>query len=197
MAEETVLDAGVVRSRTARVYAESLLGLAAKQNQADAVGDELVALHNEVLRKNPAVAAYLANPTISKRQKGPILASAFASASPLVKNLLGVLNENGRLNLLPQVIASYRELLDKRAGRVRVVVKSAVPLRAEQLDTLKTQLTKSLGQTPVIASVVDPELIGGLIVQIGDRVVDTSVRTRLQTLRAQLMDRGSSYVLQN
>ncbi len=194
---DTVLDEGVTRNRLARVYAEALFAVAAKANRQDDVGAELDDLIRGVLAAKPEVEAFLKNPTVSKRNKGPVIASAFASCSEPVRHLLGVLNENGRLALIRSVAAVYRDLRDTQAGRVRVIVKSAVPLTGEQSDKLKTQLQTSLKKTPVIVPVVDPDLIGGLIVQIGDRVIDTSVRTRIQTLRAQLMERGTSYVLQN
>jgi F-type H+-transporting ATPase subunit delta len=194
---DTVLDEGVVRSRLARVYAEALLGVAAKANQRDEVGAELDDLVRNVLAAKPEVEAFLNNPTVGKRQKEPAIAEAFASASEPVRNLLGVLNQNNRLRLLRSIAGVYRDLRDVQAGRVRVTVKSAVPLTDDQKNKLKTTLEKSLKKTPVIVPVVEPDLIGGLIVQIGDRVIDTSVRTRIQTLRAQLMERGTSYVLQN
>lgn len=194
---ETVLDEGVTRSRLARVYAEALLAVAARANRQDEVGEELDDIIRAVFAKQPEIERFLKNPTVGKRNKGPALQTAFATCSEPVRNLLGVLNENGRLPLIRSVAAVYRDLRDTRAGRVRVIVKSAVPLTGEQAEKLKTQLQSSLKKTPVIVPVVDPDLIGGLIVQIGDRVIDTSVRTRIQTLRAQLMERGTSYVLQN
>lgn len=194
---DTVLDEGVNRNRLARVYAEALLAVAARLNQRDEVGEELDDIIRNVFTGHPEVEKFLRNPTVSKRNKGPFIASAFASCSEPVRNLLGVLNENNRLSLIRSVAAVYRDLRDTQAGRVRVIVKSAIPLNSEQSSKLSAQLHKSLKKTPVIHSIVDPDLIGGLIVQIGDRVIDTSVRTRIQTFRAQLMERGTSYVLQN
>jgi F-type H+-transporting ATPase subunit delta len=194
---DSVLDEGVTRSRLARVYAESLLAVASKNKQQDEVGEQLDGIIRDVFAKTPQVEAFLKNPTIGPKQKGPVIAQAFANTAEPVRNLLGVLNQNKRLHLIRSVAAVYRDLRDTQAGRIRIIVKSAVPLTVEQTNKLKTQLEKSLKKTPVIVPVVDPELIGGLIVQIGDRVVDTSVRTRIQTLRAKLMEQGTSYVLQN
>jgi F-type H+-transporting ATPase subunit delta len=195
--QDTVLDEGVVRSRLARVYAESLLAVAAKKNQQDEIGSQLDSIIKDVFAAKPEVEAYLNNPTVGKKQKAPVIAQAFAHTAEPVRNLLGVLNQNNRLRLVRSIAAVYRDLRDTQAGRVRIIVKSAVPLTVEQSNKLQKQLETSLKKTPVIVSVVDPELIGGLIVQIGDRVVDTSVRTRIQTLRAKLMEQGTSYVLQN
>lgn len=194
---DNVLDEGVTRDRLARVYAEALLAVATKANQLDDVGDELDDIIRNVFTAQPEIERFLKNPTVGKRQKEPLLQSAFASCSVPVRHLLGVLNQNNRLQLFRSIAAVYRDLRDTQAGRVRIVVKSAVPLTSEQTDQLKNQLQTNLKKVPIIVPVVDPELIGGLIVQIGDRVIDTSVRTRIQTLRAQLMERGTSYVLQN
>ena len=112
----------------------------------------------------------------------------------LVRNLLGVLNHNNRLWLVRPVAAAYRDLLDHRAGRVRVRVTSAVPLTDEQRGRLAETLAARLKKTPVLSVAVDPELLGGLVVRVGDQVIDSSVRTRLETLRSQLLEQGSSYV---
>lgn len=194
---DTVLDEGVTRSRLARVYAESLLVVAVKAKLRDEVGDELDDIIRNVFAAQPDVERFLRNPTISKREKEPVLQKAFANCTEPVRNLFGVLNQNNRLQLFRSVAAVYRDLRDGQAGRVRILVKSAVELKNDQIEKLKTQLQKSLQKTPIIESIIEPDLIGGLIIQIGDRVIDTSIRTRIQTLRAQLMERGTSYVLQN
>jgi F-type H+-transporting ATPase subunit delta len=88
-------------------------------------------------------------------------------------------------------------LLDERAGRVRVKVSAATKLSDAQRDALAEALSTLLKQQPVLDVRVDPDLLGGMVVQVGDRVIDTSVRTRLQSIRTLLLDKGSSYVLQN
>ena len=80
----------------------------------------------------------------------------------------------------------------RRIGRV--VVKSAIALSDDQLAGLKKTLAESLNKEPVLNLRVDPELLGGLVVQVGDKVYDTSVRSRLEALRNQLMSRGSNVV---
>ena len=118
-------------------------------------------------------------------------------ASDLVRGLFGVLTKNGRLDLVRGIAAAYRQLLDERAGRVRVKVTAATKLSNSQRDTLAETLANILKQEPVLDVRVDPDLLGGMVVQVGDRVIDTSVRTRLQTLRTLLLDKGSSYVVEN
>ena len=195
---ETVLDAPVVRSRLARVYAEAFLAAAVEQNQADELGAELNDVLRGILRPGSGAAAYFASPVVNRKVKMQVVAEAFAgNASDLLRGLLGVLTKNGRLGELRAIAATYGDLLDTRAGRVRATVTSAVPLTDAQLTTLTQSLAARLGKTPVLVAKVDADLLGGLVVQVGDQVFDTSVRTRLQTLRSQLMDQGTSYVLQN
>jgi F-type H+-transporting ATPase subunit delta len=194
---ETELPATGTAGRIARVYAEALAAAAAKADKADDVGVELKDLAKTVYGYE-SVASFMKSPVVNWRTKEPVLLNSLAGkVSDLVCNFVGVLNKNGRLALLPEIQRAYQALQDKAAGRVRVTVKSAVPLGEPQQQALVSKLTATLKQQPVLNLVVDPELLGGLIVQIGDRVLDTSVRTRIQSLRSQLLDRGTSYVLQN
>ena len=104
-----------------------------------------------------------------------------------------MLAQNNRLGLLRGVAAAYRAIIDERSGRVRVKVTVAVPLADEQKTKLTANLKDLLKQEPVLDVRVDPDLLGGMIVQVGDSVVDTSVRTRLQSLRTLLLDRSGSH----
>jgi F-type H+-transporting ATPase subunit delta len=194
-AHENVLTANVRQSRIARVYAEALLALASRENRADEVGAELNGLLNDVLGRNPTVAAFFASPAVTRRTREPVLAAALEGhVSLLVRNFIGVLNQNNRLDLLKGVAAAYRDLLDRQAGRVRVLVRSAAPLADDQQRELREILTASLRKEPVLDLRTDPDLLGGMVVQIGDKVYDGSVRTRLEALRTQLTARGTNVV---
>src|SRR5579885_3766455 len=98
---ESVLTTNVRQARIARVYAEALLAVAARDGKADEVGDELDALVTEVLARHPRIAAFFDSPAVSRRTREPVLAAALGgNASPLVRNFVGVLNQNNRLDLL-------------------------------------------------------------------------------------------------
>ena len=192
---ETVLDAGTTRSRLARIYAESLLAAASKKapQAVDEVGAELSDFVREVVTENPTVGALIANPTIGKKVKTAALSAALEGrSSDLLRGLVAVLAHNSRLDLLRGIAAAYRGLLDDRAGRVRVRVASAVDLSDAQRSELTASLKKLLRQEPVLDVRVDPDLLGGLVIQVGDSVIDTSVRTRLRSLRTLLLDKGGS-----
>ena len=188
---ETVLEATGARARLARVYAEALLTLAQAEHAADDVGAELQTVATEVIGKNPTVAAFFDSPAVTARTKLPVLGAAFDGASDLFKKFLHILTQNNRLGLLRDISAAYQAIRDRQAGRVRVLVRSATPLDDAQTGELKTTLASKLNKEPVLNVRVEPELLGGLIVQVGDRVYDTSVRTRLDTLRTTLLASSS------
>ncbi len=189
---DTVLEAGSVQARLARVYAEALVAAAMKQSDADAVdavGEELSEFVHGVLDADPTAAAFLASPVVGRKVKTEALEAALPGRAPhLLRGLFTVLIRNGRLNLLRGIAAAYHQLLDERAGRVPVQVTAAVALSEAQKVALTDTLAGMLKQHPVLNVRVDPNLLGGMVVQVGDRVIDTSVRTRLQNLCTLLLD---------
>jgi len=159
-------------------------------------GRELQALVTDVYDKSPDVEATLASPAVKRSAKAPVLEHAFKNnVSDLLFNFLNVLNAKDRLTLVRHVAAAYRGGMDERAKRVRVSVRSAVPLTDEQTEQLKTAIAQATGLDPVIRPQVDESLLGGMIVQVGDQVFDSSVRNRIEAIRTQLLAR-SSYEIQ-
>jgi F-type H+-transporting ATPase subunit delta len=195
---DTVLEAGSTRSRLARVYAEALMAAAEKQSAIESIGEELSGFVAEVYGTDRAAEEFLSSPAVGKKVKAEVLGAALSGrASELVRGLFAVLTRNNRLDLVRGITAAYRQLLDQRAGRVPVKVSTATQLTDAQRDALAETLSNILKQQPVLNVRVDPDLLGGMVVQVGDRVIDTSVRTRLQTIRTLLLDKGSSYVVEN
>ena len=189
-------DEGSTARRVARVYAEALLDVAEQKDLADDVGDELNALVGDVFVRAPEVEQELASPIIKRTAKGPLLEATFkGKVSDVMLSFLKVLNGKDRLGLLRHVEAAYRELLDHRAKRVRVLVRSAVALSAEQTEKLRQTIGVAHGREPVIVAKIDPTLLGGMVVQVGAEVFDSSVRTRIDNIRNQLLAR-SSYEIQ-
>lgn len=189
---ETVLEATGAKARVARVYAEALMGVATKSDQLDAVGDELEEVVSGVVKSHPRIQAFLAGNSVSMAGKLPVLAAAFEHrTSETFRKFVGVLNANGRLDLLPAISAELRTMRDAAAGRVRVKVTAPVPLLDAQVDALTKTLHAQLNAHPVLDVRIDPDILGGLIVQVGDKVYDTSVRTRLDNLRNHLTTSGT------
>jgi F-type H+-transporting ATPase subunit delta len=187
---------GSSERRIARVYAEALLSVADQRGQAEDIGRELQSLVTQVYAKSPEIEATLASPAVRRSAKAPVLERAFKNnVSDLLFNFLMVLNGKDRLTLVRHVAAAYRNILDERAKRIRVTVRSAVPLTAAQTEQLKTAIGQATGLEPVVQAKVDESLLGGMIVQVGDQVFDSSVRYRIEAIRNQLLAR-SSYEIQ-
>lgn len=185
-------DEGSRLRQVAVVYAEALLEVAQSRNQADEIGEELRSLVYEVLNKEPALADTLTSPVLKRNAKAPILENVFKGrVSETFYSFLQVLNNKNRLNLLRHVASAYRDLLDVKAKRVRVKVRSAVELTVEQAEQLRQTIGHALGREPILVPTIDPTILGGLIVQIGDEVYDNSVRSRIESIRNQLMSRSS------
>ena len=171
-----------------RNYAEALL--AASGARAEAVVGELEEFRADVLDAHPDYAALIASPTVAGAEKDRVLtASLDGRADETVLRFLRVLNRHGRLAILPSVIAQARATLDRRLNRKAVTVRSAVALDEAQQAALRDRLAALVQATPVITLEVDPSLIGGLVVQVGDAVYDASVRNRLERLRGRLTER--------
>jgi F-type H+-transporting ATPase subunit delta len=191
----TVLD--VASQGIARVYAEALLGAAAKQNQVPEVLEELASLQEDVFPATPQLEVFLRSGAISRRPKAELIQRIFgARASQLFVNFLLVLNDHDRLDLLRGINQEAHALQDKREGRIKVLVKSAVPLPEDQRSRLEQELRRTLNQEPILETQVDPQLLGGLVIRVGDWLYDASVRRRLEDIRNQLIE-SSSYEIQS
>ena len=171
-----------------RNYAEALL--AASGDRAEAVVGDLEAVRDEMLDPHPDFASILASPTVKDAEKDRLLVKTLdGRVDETVVRFLRVLNRHGRLGMLPSVIRQARTTLDRRLKRKAVTVRSAVPLDDAQQAALAERLTAMIHASPVITLEVDPSLLGGLVVQVGDAVYDASVRNRLERLRGRLMER--------
>ncbi len=193
----SVFDIDVLR--LARVYAEALLTAAEKAGKADAIWDDFVSLVGNPLRHSESPTdpvALMTSSVVPRGRKEQVIRKALQGRTDdLFVNFLLVLNRHNRLDITRAVAAEYRGLLDERARRLRVQVRSAVPLTDEQRDKLRGMAHDRFGLEPVLVESVDPELLGGLRVQIGDRVLDATVRNRLESIKNQLITR-SSYEIQ-
>ena len=176
----------------ARSYADALLNVGARSDETEAVLEELESIRRDVLDAHPRFASILASRSIPVPEKDRILVEAFeGKARPTVIRFLRVLNRHGRLDILPSVIRHARATWDRRQGRKPVTIRSAVALDEGQQAAIRDRLASLIHATPVLTLEVDPSLIGGLVVQVGDDVYDASVRNRLGRLRDRLIERKS------
>src|SRR5437588_4783788 len=196
-AEDLRATADVTAQRVARVYAEALLNAAEQAGHGDVVLDELRSLIRDVFKKEPKLEVLLSSAAVGRERREDIIRKTFeGKASDVFCNFLLVLNNHERLELLRPILASLRELHDQRAGRIRVEVASAVALPDDQKERLEQELRASLHREPILNLKIEPELIAGLRIRVGDWQYDGSVRTELETIRNNIL-LGSSHEIQS
>lgn len=173
-------------SSIARNYAEALLELARRANAPDAWGALILAIASAV-RDDVRLRNFLAAPQISATEKREVIAKAFGRSLPRpMVHFLQKLIDNRRQNLIPEIATEYANLLDAAEGRVHAQVTVARESSDAERTAIATQLSQKLGKTVVPHLTVNPDILGGVIVRIGDTVMDGSVRRRLATLRTRL-----------
>ena len=184
--------ADVQSLEVARVYAEALLNAAEKAGQAGEVLAEFEALLQTIEAPRSVVRKFLASGVISRETRGEAIRKAFdGRAHPILVDFLLVVNDHERMPLLPAVLFEAGELRDRRARRLPVHVTSAVPLAEDQLEGIKAAVRKRLQWEPLLEIKVDPELLGGVQLRIGDWLFDGSIRTQLNEMRKQIIQRSS------
>ena len=173
-------------STTSLVYAQSLLDLAKDRNIDEPIGDDLKSLA-EGIANDPGFKLFIIDPSISTEKRAAAFKKAFSGKiDPLLQNFLGVLAENRRLAEIDGVIRAFTLLVSNHKGETTAEVTTAHPLDASQVKALAAQLKSRVGRDVAIDLKVDPEILGGLKVKIGSQMIDSSIRTRLNTL-AQAM----------
>ena len=128
----------------------------------------------------------LANPAIPLEERISVARKVFASLSEPVLNLVLLLLKRGRIEQLPRVAAEFARLDDKRNGLTHATATSAVPLGQAEVSAIANRLEAITGGRVALDTNVDPEILGGIVVRIGDRLIDGSVRGRLERLRGRL-----------
>ena len=135
------------------------------------------------------MAVLFSNPGVPLRDKTrtlTILAQQL-HLSPLLAKFLSLLLARDRLQALPGVARVYKDLMNKRLGRVEAAVTTAAPLGAELMETLRRRMGETLGKTVLVQSRVDPAILGGIVVQVNSTVYDGSLKTQLRQLRERLL----------
>jgi F-type H+-transporting ATPase subunit delta len=178
-------------SGVAERYAVSLFELALETGSADKVGADLDRFQ-ALLDESEDLRRLVASPVFSAEEQRKAIGAVAAKAgvSGTVANFLQVIARNRRLFALPGMIRAYRAMAAEHRGEITAEVTSAHALTAAQEDELKSALKGVTGKTVTIAVTVDPSILGGLIVKVGSRQIDTSLRTKLSTLKLALKEVG-------
>lgn len=178
----------------AGVYSRALLSLAQSQGRAEAVMEELDSLLSE-LDRNPAFEDFLKSPLVETSERSELLDRLFrGKLIEVLLDTLQVMNKKGRAGLLRALVDCYRHELEELRGQIRVKVKTAVPLSAALREQLQQAVSGFSGKQALLEESVDETLIGGVVLNVADRRIDSSVARELDRLGQRLLDRASQEI---
>jgi F-type H+-transporting ATPase subunit delta len=180
----SVLDAADIP--LAEVYAAAALAVLPSDADAESAAGELADLVR-LLKETESLDYMLFRAPISVAARCSLVDKAFRSRlSPACDGLLGVLTRRDRLALLPVIAARFRSLLDRREGKVHVTVTTAVEMDDRTRQQVIETMARKLGAAPALRTLVDPSLVGGMVVSVGGKVYDDSIHTELERMRKKL-----------
>ena len=172
-------------TRAAIRYAQAILDIASDRNVADIVGSDMKMIAKTV-KSNTELSQFILNPTLKVDVKESALVAIFASANEVTKKLFRLLKENKRFEILSAIATEYTILLDDKNGvqvaKVTTAIAMDAALEAQVLAKVNTLTSKKV----TIENVIDPSIIGGFILRIGDQQYNASVANRLQNLKREL-----------
>jgi F-type H+-transporting ATPase subunit delta len=189
---DTVMD--VTAEQVARVYAQAFMGAAARSPDTADLVEQMAGLV-EVLDRSPRLAQVFLSALISQEEKESTIQRVFGNrVSPVVLNFLKVLGRHGRLELLRPISRLVVKLDRQRRGLTDVEVRVARELADDIRTEIHDRIRRALSTEPVLHVSVDPSLIAGIWVRVGDRVYDGSVRTQLEYARRAMVDRATEMI---
>ena len=192
---DTVLDTGA--EQLGRTYARALLGAAQNAGIADKIIEQLGSVVDEYLAVSPPLRAAFASPQIDDNEKIKVIDRLFSDGfDPLLVKFLKVMAGRGRLAHVDAVRAAADAIHDEMLGRLVATVETAVPLDDALRSNIEEQLGSIMQKQVRLSESVDPELIGGMVIRVGDRVFDSSVSNRLDALARRARNGFSSQLLQ-
>lgn len=190
MATDQTVTTGMTTGVAER-YASALFELAKEQNQLVQVEQDLTGLQ-AMLTESADLRRLIMSPSFSAEDQSKGLSAVIqrAGIGGLAANFVKVLARNRRLFITPDVIKNFRLIAARARGEVSADVTSAHPLTDAQLQALKDQLKTSVGRDITIQAKVDPSLLGGLVVKVGSRMIDSSLRTKIEQLKVAMKGTG-------
>jgi len=179
----------MARPASARRFAQAAFEIALEKGELDRWRSDLKELAEAV--KLPELFAFLESPKVHFQDKAKLLAQRLEGINPLVVNLAYLLTVRNRLGLAAQIVEEYERLVDAHRGIKHAVVTTAVPLTPEDQQKLSQALAQLIGGQVVVESQVDPNIVGGLVARIDDKLLDGSTRSKLESLKQNLAETTS------
>lgn len=174
-------------SASAAAFAQALLELADERKQVDTVAAEMLAL-GQAMRDTPLMRNFFGNPSIKDADRENVLNRALLpQVSPLLGSFLKLLAAKGKLGSLGEITSAFAALMDKRQGKVNVDVTVTKPLGPQELELVRQRISTAIQKEAIIKQHVDEGIIGGIIIRVGDKLIDGSVKAQLKLIERKLM----------
>ncbi len=175
----------------AKVYSQAIFEVSSgRGTTAEVLGE--IALLGKLAGESREFANFLSSPMVDEKDRAKAIDKMFRGRlSDVVVDALQVINHKGRLSLLPAIAEQYRQLLRDRDRRVDVLVATAVPLGEKLREEIRAAVARFTGLEPDLHEKVDPSLIGGVVLEVGDRKVDGSVLFEISKYRQRFADRAA------
>ena len=170
----------------AQVYARSLFEVAQEQGKLDVVREELGQI-TEALEESAELRLFFYSPYFSTDEKREGLRSTVTDADPVMMNVLDILVENHRLPVLPRLRREYERRWREANNLLPVTVTSAVELDDAVVERIGDEIGRQTGRTVELTREVDPSIVGGFVVRVGNAILDASIKNRLDNLRKQIV----------
>ena len=176
----------MVEGSIARRYAKALLDIGREANTIDALGADVARFHQNA---KGTLLETLANPVYTGVERRAVLDAVLAklALAPMANNFLRLLLDKERMGALGDIVRAYGELADVAAGRVRAVVTTATAMTPTLQADVTSALAQATGKTVIVETVVDPSLLGGMTARVGSRLIDASLKSRLERLQLTLL----------
>jgi F-type H+-transporting ATPase subunit delta len=174
----------MARRPSAKRYAQAVFALALEKDELDRWGEDLRLIRRAL--EFTEFRAILEHARVSLAEKARVIGEVLKEVNPLARNLLCILAARGVVELAPEIEEHYQRLLDAHRGRERATVLSAVPLEPKERERLSSLLTDMVRKEVILDARVEPSILGGLVVKVGDKLIDGSTRSKLEELRKRL-----------
>jgi F-type H+-transporting ATPase subunit delta len=175
----------MIQSKAAIRYATSLLELSLEKGNLEQVATDMK-YFSETVAQNHDLASMLTSPIVDSAKKAEIFTLIFGQFQPLTKSFFDLITKNGREAILPEIAASFDAKVKEHKGIVPVELVSAVALDEATKKTILAKVDASVNGTLEITETIDPSLIGGYIVKMGDKQIDASISNQLNNLKQRL-----------
>lgn len=180
-----------------QVYAAALVEMAEAAGELDAIGQEVAELH-KLIAAEPKLSEMLASRVLGEGERAASIERIFkGNVSDLLYRFIQVVNAKDRAGMLSEILGAFNKIVDQRHGIVEAEAWVAVGLDQQQVDSMGSKLSDAIGRNVVLRQHVNPDLIGGMKLRIGDQMIDASVVTQLKLMKEKIIAEGRDKARQN